>query len=389
MTKLNKEQLKKLYDYGGTLSPKDWANLIDSIPDDSEIPKYDDSGTVIETTYEEAEALYESGNMIPGVKYEFEYKHHVIMHNINEDTSNSITTGIKNEFPIQVYIDRSGQLKAIGSYTLDSYITIIRRNFVADFRFENIALIDIDNNILYENIQSDITNYIDIPEYNDSAINTLTSFLTNNNIFYSVETYEDEMLGIMIKRFAYTLSKGFHVYIQTNEETDSAIEYLCLPNGKCIRIDHDYDSSIWINNEYVTVSHMGLHNIDFGTFKHSHITEGYFYNSANEDYVNPSIVEANVHNDIYIPFAAYVEISHGDIINTSITYAIPEEMYSDDPACYIINNIYTNNNDIELVFNTNDSVVDIPSLIMNTLDENNPYKFAYGDHIVVDKPVDE
>lgn len=384
MAKLNKEQLKKLYDYGGTLSPKDWANLIDSIPDDSETPKYDDSGTVIETTYDEAKALYESSKMTPGVKYAFEYKHNVLAYAEYKENSSSIaTTGIKNEFPIQIYIDRNGQLKAIGSYTLEGF-SRIKRNFVADFSFEDdIIFVNINNGILYDSMLYDERYSIYIASSSEKAINILTEFLINNGINYSSETFEDEIAGEVIK-FIFTISKSFHIYLNL----EFPEEYICLPNGIGIHISYGNDYSADISYIEGVISHTGLHNLNFGTFKHSHVIEGYFYD-INVEVFTPSIVEANVHNDTFIPFAALVNISSGDIINTTFTYVMQRTIVSDQLSCYIIDNIYTNNNNIELDFNTEyGDDISIPSLIMNTLDENNPYKFAYGDTILVGIPVE-
>ena len=61
-----------------------WVQVIDS----AEL-EYDDSGTIMETTYDEAKALYESGKMIPGVKYAFEYKHNVLAYTDNENNVSS------------------------------------------------------------------------------------------------------------------------------------------------------------------------------------------------------------------------------------------------------------------------------------------------------------
>lgn len=68
MAKLNKEQLKKLYDYGGTLSPKNWADMIDSVVPDIEIPN-----DVIKTTYTELVDKINNGKLIPNQWYEFDY----------------------------------------------------------------------------------------------------------------------------------------------------------------------------------------------------------------------------------------------------------------------------------------------------------------------------
>lgn len=75
MAKLNKEQLKKLYDYGGTLSPKNWADMIDSVTLDT--PDEDspsaDPNNIIQISYKTLIDNIENGLLIPNQWYEFFY----------------------------------------------------------------------------------------------------------------------------------------------------------------------------------------------------------------------------------------------------------------------------------------------------------------------------
>ena len=94
----------------------DWINAVGGADTYSAPPE---DAPVIKTTYKEAKALYESGNMKSGVYYEFNYHHHI------EDFNSS--TRIVNNFDIKIYIDNNNNLKAIWSEDMI--------NAVADYQF--------------------------------------------------------------------------------------------------------------------------------------------------------------------------------------------------------------------------------------------------------------
>lgn len=153
MAKLTKEQLKKLYDYGGTLSPKDWADMIDSLSPQ----EYDDSGTIIDTSYEDVKALYESGRMIPGVKYRC---------NINYNLTYDLYLNLQN---VYIFIDKLGDLKlqhlGNANYNYD-------KSFIADFKF-NGFLTNVDRTILESRKDISLSLY-------ESNIEELINFLGNS-----------------------------------------------------------------------------------------------------------------------------------------------------------------------------------------------------------------
>ena len=69
MAKLNKEQLKKLYDYGGTLSPKDWADAMDSLCPDNDI----EPSNYISLSYDELVHRMNTDGIIPKQWYKIPY----------------------------------------------------------------------------------------------------------------------------------------------------------------------------------------------------------------------------------------------------------------------------------------------------------------------------
>ena len=132
MAKLNKEQLKKLYDYGGTLSPKDWANLIDNMPEN---PIYNKKSLpIVKTTYEEVRELYNSGKMDPNIKYQFDYKYY--------NTFDDRRAYFKD---LIIYLD-GGTVKAeytgvampSGDHITTDGVDVYDKSFKADFIFDSI-----------------------------------------------------------------------------------------------------------------------------------------------------------------------------------------------------------------------------------------------------------
>lgn len=79
MSESRNKQLKRVYDLGGTLTPKEWAKAADVIfPDPNE-----GNGNIIETTYKDLVNMISSGSLIPGALYEFEYNNYLPFKNKN------------------------------------------------------------------------------------------------------------------------------------------------------------------------------------------------------------------------------------------------------------------------------------------------------------------
>lgn len=79
MSESRNTQLKRVYDLGGTLTPKEWAKAANVIfPDPNE-----GNGNIIETTYKDLVNMISSGSLIPGALYEFDYNNYLPFKNKN------------------------------------------------------------------------------------------------------------------------------------------------------------------------------------------------------------------------------------------------------------------------------------------------------------------
>lgn len=317
MAKLNKEQLKKLYDYGGTLTPRDWADLIDSVIPD----KTSDNPPVIETTYEEAEALYESGQMIPGILYNFPIRYSKSIH------SDTISTTIDHN----VYIDNDGRLKNKGSYDLNDNT---HREFISDFDW-NPGYVSFD---IYDTY---IEQYIKLSAFYNLNYTTISSSQCNETPDYS------SLKQILDKaNVPYDLTPGsgeFYLKINTHcaittlstgDPDSTSFNYTCIafPNKTilCIHESSFYDMDLgdyWYNYTFSEITDAeftpkGVYNLDFGTFKHSVLVEG---NSE----TTPDCIKfegdfiTNISTEIY-PIEAYFKVQAGLAINCDFYVEIEE-----------------------------------------------------------------
>lgn len=223
MTKLNNKQLKKIYDYGGTLSPKDWGDMIDSLR-----PDYLEEAPIVETTYEDARDLYYKGQMIPGVMYEFTY----YKPNFYADDL---------EISLLLHVDRLGKLKVFGKYIINE---VSVRPFYADFKFDALYIApDLDTggkiNITYGTAS--------LPNYEIRTDLSLSEL--------GFEFIEDNWNGRIL------IPNVFTWY--NDHET---CYYIISRNGTHI-LAHEYDDFIEINvveEQEVGYIHPAIYNIHYG-----------------------------------------------------------------------------------------------------------------------------
>ena len=79
MSESRNKRLKRVYDLGDTLTPKEWAKAADVIfPDPNE-----GNGNIIKTTYKDLVNMISSGSLIPGALYEFDYNNYLPFKNKN------------------------------------------------------------------------------------------------------------------------------------------------------------------------------------------------------------------------------------------------------------------------------------------------------------------
>lgn len=352
MAKLNKEQLKKLYDYGGTLSPKDWADMIDSlVPDENtENTPSVEPGTVIKTTYEEAKALYESGQMIPGVYYKFLYKHYLYKtdHEIAIDPSSISIIEFTNNFNILVYINNNGDLKAKGSYQIE----------MDEINPEgNIYTFESDYTFKPKYISFDFP-YLDDPTYDISEI----GYFTTNFITLNITDYDalvDEIINLFPDAYYNSDSSNLYLVIPNSivydrEEYDSSAEMvvdkITLISQDGVKMDIDVESGRYsINN--LNLVHTGcVYNLDYGFCKHSFLYNIYVnYNGTDFSIVNCS---CNIFNTEFEPIFSLgsITIHDGDIIDSKLIF----NWHDDD---FIIPTIYINKLIVEINNFSGDSLI--------------------------------
>lgn len=288
------------------------------------INQFDTDGRVVKTTYEKAKALYESGQMIPGVYYNFKYNH---LAHIQEMKI------ISNEIDLNVYIDKSGNLKANGTYFLGSPTTPEVFMFTSDYTF-NIKYITTD--VLGLLPFRDTTLYLPNATNNLSYINTIEEFLKDNKIRYYKSDFSDYENAVEFK------IKNCVPIIEYEEE-DFSTEIYIFDNGANMRIN-TYSSNgevtsyqITINDESVmlyTYSEGYLYNLDFGNYRHSHVVDGHI-SEVDMEY-GDCIVKANVINDQFdIVCLDPIYIQSGTIINSLLS--LEQGVNSQFRRIYIVN----------------------------------------------------
>lgn len=336
MAKLNNKQLKKLYDYGGTLSPKDWGDMVDSLRQD-----YTEKAPVVKTTYETARDLYNSGQMIPGVKYAFTYHHAFDW--IQDDYVNM---QVRNNIDIQVYIDNNGNLKADGFYNL----TGVDRYFTSDYTFNPTYVIFHKTDVDTEYIESYVDYYkpIMVGIYyvmDASDITSLVDYLNEKNISYDYD-YDADYDSHNILKFNSNVCINDYVIDDENLET-----ILIFEDGAIFNIsDYRYGDEVYISRlENINIQEGYLYNLNFGTHKHSHVVEAVMFDCIDETNDSPTTVNANVINDHFIPYYGIVNIENGTMINTHIDYVHHRSEDSpQSPTLIEIENIYTINNNLTI-----------------------------------------
>ena len=331
MPKLNKNQLKKLYDYGGTLSPEDWATMIDNMVSEAE---YDDSGTIIKTTYQEAKDLYESGQMIPGIYYEFPY---VTNFDLSyKDDKSTLTKIVRQDVTLKVYINRQGELKALGIEHLLDGISTFESDYSFKFKNVNFNITDIlwgydDENdrdykytitegiiesVEYRTVDIAWDGMFDIPD-------ELKTYCNDNNI--SISTYYNEGYIRLIGNFAYS-------YKYNNDSSYELTIVSELSNKFSMRWNSEYGEDDYINITTIGTPPGFLYNLNYGCCKHSHLLNGIFNNTKN------IIINANYIDNNYDILALPIHIFKGDIKNCIFK--------SDSDQSIEINSLYALNVDI-------------------------------------------
>lgn len=260
MAKLNNKQLKKLYDYGGTLSPKDWSDMIDNLR-----PDCLEEAPIVKTTYEALQSLYNKGQILPGVIYEFEY----------------YKPNFKGEtmlISLSLHVDSLGKFKVFGKYSVEE---VDYRPFYADFEF----------NAMY--ISQDQENGANIYITYDAVSIELCDIDTDLNL---------SELGFEFIENGWTqqwiIPNVFSWY------DDNDIIHIVSRNGThitCVFNEDDYKWVINLKNTHTTNVYPAIYNIHYG--KNYYHTINLKYNEIKYDSCfHSTFVDSEWHNvycDIY------------------------------------------------------------------------------------------
>lgn len=274
MAKLNKEQLKKLYDYGGTLSPKDWANMIDNMPEN---PIYNKKSLpIVKTTYEEVRELYNSGKMDPNVKYQFDYKYYDLFNNQRAYFQDLI-----------IYLD-GGTVKAEYTgvtmpngepITIDG-VDVYDKSFTADFIFDSIMTSnnvpiseDIGTGEFYEEIRSkyvlDLTGNWGL---GSSYSEQVAQLLKNNGIPHKV-IIDDYNLYV----------EFYDVVVIYEQGSDDTLEYAFIYNNYILLPSDTSIFKIYTASTYTILAAIVNVQYDNGVF-HKIFVDRYANSSENNHY---------------------------------------------------------------------------------------------------------
>ena len=286
MSELSKnKKLKKLYDFGDRITPQKWAKAMDILSPYS--PPED--APVINTTYAEAKALYESNLMRSGVYYEFRhnYERYYLM---SHDDGEKYNTDYTHNIDIKVFL-LGDTIKATGivngysfiaDYSFDSDIVNVMVEHTSYNLYDSL-IFKHNNSLLY------YTNSFDPSE--GSRVDVLLDLIDNldkYNISYSLEQAQD--FGEDEDLYWETISKNNindngERYIYKITILDDAIVYTYNHDGSDDKIlfknnllfqcseSNSYKWSISESN----ITHNGsLSNLDFGDFKHSYLIGGFF-----------------------------------------------------------------------------------------------------------------
>lgn len=282
MAKLNNRQLKKLYDYGGTLSPKDWADMIDTlVPEDIDLFekfKHYPIESFENKTIEELKSntLYH---------YPIDLKYN----NDNGFYSENLMIYLNPEDPTKLKCISDHNIYDTGSY--DSL-----NDFIADFRLDGMVKISWLQDGMDEysicDIKSTHSVEFDALSYATNFINILKRY----NISYEIITNDDQTASIIIKDVLYVNITG--------EWT-----YSVISNGNII-IYTDTDSNQWEVLEKPA-------DIDSGIYDISCHNEPLIYNIT---------LKNGLHQDYFVMNATFMDgyiedttdVSNLEIIDTPV-----------------------------------------------------------------------
>lgn len=260
MSELSKnKKLKKLYDYGDRITPQKWAKAIDMLSPYS--PPED--APVIDTTYKEAKAIYEAGEMKTGVYYQFEYEYYRSAPIYDEEID------FNASIPLKLYLDDTGHLKAKGYY---------KDFFVADYTFECPFIVNLwnefDGSAGYD-VEYFKTRVVNINDDAEDAIPS-ESFTEFINILkeHHIEHYIENKGGYNYVTIPNSIVNSWYDY----ENDYCARVAIVTPNGLCIEygwfnIMQDGDS-FRVRNTSSRLEPGYLYNLNYGDYSHSHIILG-------------------------------------------------------------------------------------------------------------------
>lgn len=269
MAKLSNKQLKKLYDYGGTLSPKDWSDMIDNLR-----PDCLEEAPIVKTTYKALQGLYNEGQILPGVIYEFEY-------------DKPDFKGETMPISLSLHVDSLGKFKVFGNYNRDE---VYYRPFYADFEFNAMYIFhDQENDAnIYITYNTASIEYCDIDtdlNLSELGFEFIENGWTQEWIIPNVFSWYDEHDIIHI-----VSRNGTHITCVFNED-----DYKWVINLKNTHTTNVYPAiyNIHYGNDYYWDMNLKYNEIKYDSCFHSTFVDNIsmtarcdIYGSSIDDYLN-------------------------------------------------------------------------------------------------------
>lgn len=272
MTKLSNKQLKKLYDYGGTLSPRDWADAIDSLVPEN-VDLFEELKHYKIQTYKEQPITELKPNTLYVYPIDFKYNQY---------------NGFYSE-TLMIYLNPEDhtKLKCIADYNIYDIGDTCLNEFIADFKFDGVVKISWNTEMedeIYSDcgIKSTHIEIFDTSEYADDFINMLKI----SNISYEKTVNDLDEIEIIVKDVAYL-------------GVESEWQYEIISNGDTILYSADGDNwYILENNTDLDSSAMNV-------------------SCSNAPLIYNITLKNGLHQDYFVMNALYMDDYLEDIVDVS------------------------------------------------------------------------
>lgn len=325
MSELSKnKKLKKLFDFGNIFTPRIWFKAVNILApeggsDDSYLDIPFDKYDIVETTYQDAKDLYESGEMKKGVFYTFKFIY-LNYPNLQYDSVNLLNLIIDD---LKVYIDKNNNLKAKGTYRLSDKTL----SFISDYSFTVHSRIPIRYDC------SDGTVH--------ASINIETQNISIWGADIGLENFKKSLKILDTLGVKYDVNYDIENEFDLSEDNTPITIYDCA----IIRIDEKFEGYYiytksglqitWDDYEGITDYHLNndfygvLYNLNYGNYKHSYLISVIYTDDEFNEYSVIVLCDVDNNESEFIrPHYDSLTIEHGDIKHCNIRMVGTGDIYA-------------------------------------------------------------